>query len=90
VYERVRQGGSDDEVAEWCFQRGLRPTKMQIRLWNEFSCKFGWNDVAAKFVERVILDRTAERVGKEMTHQPAVEAELRSLIGRLYFEIGIL
>src|SRR5580765_848928 len=35
-----------------------------------------------------ILDQTAERVGKEMTNQPSVEAELRSLIGRLYLEIG--
>src|SRR5882724_10586073 len=32
---------------------------------------------------REILDQTAERVGKEMTNQPAVEAELRVLIGRL-------
>jgi tetratricopeptide (TPR) repeat protein len=37
---------------------------------------------------REILDQTAERVGKEMTNQPAVEAELRTLIGRLYREIG--
>ncbi len=37
---------------------------------------------------RGILDRTAEGVGREMTNQPAVEAELRSVIGRLYFEIG--
>ena len=37
---------------------------------------------------REILDRTAERVGQEMTNQPAVEAELRGLIGRLYLEIG--
>jgi tetratricopeptide (TPR) repeat protein len=37
---------------------------------------------------RGIVDRTAERIGKEMTNQPAVEAELRSVIGRLYFEIG--
>ncbi len=37
---------------------------------------------------RGILDRTAERIGQEMTNQPAVEAELRSLIGTLYFEIG--
>jgi tetratricopeptide (TPR) repeat protein len=37
---------------------------------------------------RGILDGTAERVGKEMSNQPALEAELRSLIGRLYFEIG--
>src|SRR5260370_24415213 len=36
---------------------------------------------------RGILDRTAESVGKEMTNQPAVEAELRSLICRIYFEM---
>ncbi len=37
---------------------------------------------------RGIVEVTAERIGKEMTNQPAVEAELRSVIGRLYFEIG--
>lgn len=37
---------------------------------------------------REIVDRTAERAGKEMTNQPAVEAELRALIGNLYQEIG--
>src|SRR6185295_8743708 len=33
---------------------------------------------------RDILDQTASRVGKELTNQPAVEAELRSVIGTLY------
>lgn len=37
---------------------------------------------------RGILDQTAENVGTEMTNQPAVEAELRTLIGQLYREIG--
>ena len=37
---------------------------------------------------REILDRTAARVGPETTNQPAIECELRSLIGQLYFEIG--
>jgi serine/threonine protein kinase len=37
---------------------------------------------------REILDQTAERVGKEMADQPIVEAELRTLIGRLYRQIG--
>jgi len=37
---------------------------------------------------REILDRTAGRVGKGMTNQPAVEAELRSVVGRLYQQIG--
>ena len=37
---------------------------------------------------REILNRTAERVGTEMTNQPEVEAELRGLLGSLYQEIG--
>ena len=53
VCERVRQGGTDDEIAEWCFQRGLRPSKMQARIWNEFARKFGYDDVASKFLARV-------------------------------------
>ncbi len=35
---------------------------------------------------REILDQTASRVGKELTNQPAVEAEMRSVIGALYYE----
>jgi serine/threonine protein kinase len=35
-----------------------------------------------------ILDRTAKSVGEEMTNQPAVEAELRTLIGQVYYELG--
>ena len=53
VCERVRQGGTDDEIAEWCFQHGLRPNKIQTRVWNEFARKFGWNDAAARFTARV-------------------------------------
>lgn len=56
LFERVRQGGSDDDIADWCFQRGLRPNKMQTRIWNEFSRKFGWNDLAGKFLARVKLE----------------------------------
>ncbi|HWY75315.1 MAG TPA: tetratricopeptide repeat protein [Verrucomicrobiae bacterium] len=37
---------------------------------------------------REILDETAERVGKGMADQPAVEAELRNLIGGLYRDVG--
>jgi serine/threonine protein kinase/tetratricopeptide (TPR) repeat protein len=37
---------------------------------------------------REILDQTAERIGRDIGDQPAVEADLRSLIGRLYLQIG--
>ena len=38
---------------------------------------------------REILDRTAERLGNDLTNQPAVEADLRSLLGQVYLEMGI-
>jgi serine/threonine protein kinase/tetratricopeptide (TPR) repeat protein len=37
---------------------------------------------------REILDQTAQRVGKAMTNQPKVEAELSGIIAGLYAEIG--
>ncbi|MGE4178937.1 MAG: tetratricopeptide repeat protein [Limisphaerales bacterium] len=37
---------------------------------------------------REILDKTAQQIGAEIREQPAVEAELRGLIGQLYVEIG--
>jgi eukaryotic-like serine/threonine-protein kinase len=37
---------------------------------------------------REILDRTAARVGVEMTNQPEVQAELTSILGRVYFDIA--
>src|SRR5258708_20939837 len=35
-----------------------------------------------------ILDQAASRVGKELTNQPAVQAELRSVMGTLYYRTG--
>ena len=53
LVERVRQGGTDDEILEWCFTQGLRPNPIQKRIWNGFASKFGWRDKAAAFVAAV-------------------------------------
>jgi len=37
---------------------------------------------------REMLDQTADRVGREISNQPAVEADVRSLIGQLYEQLG--
>jgi tetratricopeptide (TPR) repeat protein len=37
---------------------------------------------------REVLDQTAERVGKELTNQPEVEADLRATLGRVYSDLG--
>ncbi len=44
VEARVREGGTDSEIAEWIFSRGLRPNRTQTHVWNEHSRKIGWND----------------------------------------------
>src|ERR1044072_3694201 len=50
--ERVKQGASDDEMLEWAFANGRRPTDAEITMWNEFMRKFGWRDHAAEILER--------------------------------------
>jgi serine/threonine protein kinase/tetratricopeptide (TPR) repeat protein len=37
---------------------------------------------------RKILDRTVERIGTDLKDQPEVEAELRTLIGKVYHTVG--
>jgi gluconokinase len=52
VVERVKQGASDEELLEWAFSTGRRPTENEITMWNEFMRKFGWRDHAAEILER--------------------------------------
>ena len=50
---RAAKGGSDEEIAEWCFQQGMRPNTTQRRVWNEFARKLGWNDRVSAFIAQV-------------------------------------
>jgi hypothetical protein len=42
--QRVLQGGTDEEVLEWGFAHGRRPTEEEILVWNSFMRKRGWRD----------------------------------------------
>ncbi len=44
VVQRVLDGGSDEEILEWCFAEGRRPTGEEIQNWNGFIGKLGWRD----------------------------------------------
>jgi hypothetical protein len=44
---RVLEGGTDEEVLEWCFQNGRKPDDEHIRLFNGFMHKRGWRDEAS-------------------------------------------
>ena len=61
--ERVQQGGSDEEILEWCFEKGRGLNKGDLIVWNGFISKLGWNDFATPLIERQkkkygIADRT--------------------------------
>ena len=51
TYDELRQrvladGGTatDEEIFEWCGQRGTRPNEEQVLVWNKFMSKRGWRD----------------------------------------------
>jgi hypothetical protein len=51
LVERTLQGGSDEEILEWCFAKGTRPSDEEIQIWNAFLAKRGWRDEASEDLE---------------------------------------
>jgi gluconokinase len=45
--KRVFDGGTDEEILEWCFATGRRLDETDLLIWNEFLRKRGWNDDAS-------------------------------------------
>jgi Domain of unknown function (DUF5069) len=50
--KRVNEGATDDEMLDWAFTAGRRPSDDEITMWNEFMRKFGWRDHAAEILVR--------------------------------------
>jgi gluconokinase len=44
LVERVRAGGTDDEILAWCFENFGRANEEKIKFWNNFVVKRGWRD----------------------------------------------
>jgi gluconokinase len=44
LVERVKQGGTDEEILEWCFEKGRRMNEGDVFVWNGFISKLGWRD----------------------------------------------
>jgi hypothetical protein len=53
LQERVLAGGADEEILEWCFEKGRRLNEGDLKVWNGFISKLGWNDYAAPTLERL-------------------------------------
>lgn len=51
--ERVLQGGSDEEIMDWCFENGRRLNEADLMVWNGFVMKLGWRDFASGLLAQV-------------------------------------
>jgi hypothetical protein len=49
---RTRQGGTDEEILEWCFANGHRLHRNDMEIWNGFISKLGWNDFASNHLAK--------------------------------------
>ncbi len=52
LIERVKQGGTDEEIMEWCFEKGRRPNEGDLFVWNGFASKLGWRDRVTPMLEQ--------------------------------------
>jgi hypothetical protein len=48
LIKRTLEGGSDEEILEWCYARGRQPGNEEISIWNTFLRKRGWRDEASE------------------------------------------
>jgi hypothetical protein len=51
--ERVLAGGTDEEILEWCYEKGRRLNEGDLTVWNGFISKLGWRDFSTLTLERL-------------------------------------
>jgi gluconokinase len=54
--EQVLMGGTDDEILEWVFTHGRRPSEEEIEIWNAFMTKRGWRDAGTAVVHKRLAE----------------------------------
>lgn len=52
--ERVLTGGTDEEIFDWCFVHGRRPSEGEIAIFNGFMQKAGWRDSSCERLQRLL------------------------------------
>ncbi len=53
IKDRVLQGGTDEEIFQWCCKELYSPTPFDIEMYNSFMIKRGWRDDASDALEEM-------------------------------------
>ena len=71
----VKQGGSDDEILQWCFQFGRQPDEQELAILNDYLRKRGWNDAASERLVERVKGLGPQWVGKVQTFFDFIEVD---------------
>jgi Domain of unknown function (DUF5069) len=52
LVRRAKKGGTDEEILQWGFSVGRKPSEDDIYVRNEFMRKRGWNDEVSEILRR--------------------------------------
>lgn len=50
ILAETLKGGTDEEILEWAFANGRKPSVEEIEVWDGFMTKRGWRDAASQRV----------------------------------------
>lgn len=51
IKNKALEGGSPEEILEWCFEQGRALNEGDILIWNQFATKLGWKDHISELLE---------------------------------------
>ena len=72
---RTLQGGTDEEILDWCFEHGRKPDAEQIEVWNGFMSKRGWRDSGSESLLKQRAEAGFEARSEIMTYFDLMDAE---------------
>jgi len=75
VVTRVKLGGTDEDVLQWCFENGRKPSADEIEVFNDFLKKRGWNDSASDRLTERVKQLGPQWAGKIHTFFDLIEAD---------------
>lgn len=52
LVKRTSQGGSNEEILQWCYETGRELSEGDIFIWNQFLRKVGWRDGVSEILTR--------------------------------------
>lgn len=52
LVNRTIEGGTDQEILQWCFENGRELNQEDIFIWNQFTRKIGWQDPASDLLRQ--------------------------------------